>query len=339
MTLVAVDIGGTNVRFAMVQDDGELTGHRSMLCGDFPSFEAAMQAYAAALEIVPSAASIAVAGPVQGDLVEVTNNHWSFSKTGLVAALGLNQLQIINDFTAQALAQADPSAHGNMLLIDGDGTEQAPLLVIGPGTGLGVSALVPAGGNYLPLEGEGGHVGLSPQSAAELAVFTALQQGVPHVSAEHFISGSGLETIYRLQNDGAAMAAPQIGAGAVAGPGPERDAANMMLGLLGSVVADAVLTMGCWRGVVIAGGIVAQLQPLVADSPFQARFRHDGMMSPLLQQIPVWLSFDPHAGLRGAAAGLPIRIWQTGSFALTSRRLRYKTRQGQHQKTQQNGSD
>ena len=77
----------------------------------------------------------------------------------------------------------------------------------------------------------------------------------------------------------------------------------MMLGLLGSAVADAVLTMGCWRGVVIAGGIVAQLQPLLADSPFQARFRHKGLMAPLLNNVPVWLSFDPHAGLRGAAAG------------------------------------
>ena len=117
------------------------------------------------------------------------------------------------------------------------------------------------------------------------------------------ISGGGLETIYRLQNDGAVMSAPDIGAAAIARPGAERDAANMMLGLLGSAVADAVLTMGCWRGVVIAGGIVAQLQPLLADSPFQARFRHKGLMAPLLNKVPVWLSFDPHAGLRGAAAG------------------------------------
>ena len=221
MTLVAVDIGGTNVRFAIVQDDGALTAHRSMLCGDFPSFEAAIQSYAALQEIAITAASVAVAGPVQGDLVEVTNNHWSFSKSGLVTALGLERLQIINDFTAQALAQADPSAHGNMLLIDGMSAAQAPLLVIGPGTGLGVSALVPAGGDYLPLEGEGGHVCLSLQSDAEMTLFDALRREVPHVSAEHFISGGGLETIYRLQNDGATMSAPDIGAAAIVGPGAD----------------------------------------------------------------------------------------------------------------------
>jgi glucokinase len=240
---------------------------------------------------------------VQDDLVDVTNSHWSFSKAALAQSLQLEQLLIINDFTAQALAQSDPAANGNMLLLDGTSTDHAPLLVIGPGTGLGVSALVPAGGEYRPLEGEGGHVGMSPQSDAELELFAALRGEVAHVSAEHFISGSGLQTIYRLQTGGKVLSAPDIGKAAVADAGPERDAANMMLGLLGSVVADAVLTMGCWRGVVIAGGIVAHIQPLVAGSPFAARFRHNGTMSPLLQAVPVWLSVDPHAGLRGAAAG------------------------------------
>ena len=303
MTLVAVDIGGTNIRLAVVRPDGGLAEHRSMLCADFPSFEAAITAYADAAGITVSAASVAVAGPVQDDLVDVTNSHWSFSKTALAESLQLEQLLIINDFTAQALAQSDPAANGNMLLLDGTATDHAPLLVIGPGTGLGVSALVPAGGEYRPLEGEGGHVGMSPQSDAELELFAALRGEVAHVSAEHFISGSGLQTIYRLQTGGKMLSAPDIGKAAVADAGPERDAANMMLGLLGRVVADAVLTMGCWRGVVIAGGIVAHIQPLVAGSPFAARFRHNGTMSPLLQAVPVWLSVDPHAGLRGAAAG------------------------------------
>ncbi|MEC8121709.1 MAG: glucokinase, partial [Pseudomonadota bacterium] len=95
---------------------------------------------------------------------------------------------------------------------------------------------------------------------------------------------------------------PQIGAAALAADGPERDAALAMLGMLGSVIADAVLTIGCWRGVVIAGGIVAQLRPLIEDSPFASRFRHDGVMGRLLADVPVWLCVDPHAGLRGAAA-------------------------------------
>ena len=124
-----------------------------------------------------------------------------------------------------------------------------------------------------------------------------------HVSAEDFVSGPGLENIYRLQT-GTELAAPEIGKAAMAGDGPAREAAMTMLGILGTVIADAVLTTGSWRGVVIAGGIVAQLQPLLADSPFAERFRHGGTMGRLLADVPVWLSVDPHAGLRGAAVAM-----------------------------------
>ena len=302
MSLVAVDVGGTNVRFASADGDG-LSGYHSMLCRDFPTFEAAFLAYQERIDRQVSAASIAVAGPVQAAEVDVTNNHWQFSKAGLLADAGLERLLVVNDFTAQALAQTDPSAHGNLQVLPGTGPADAPLLVIGPGTGLGVSALVPAGDGYVPVEGEGGHVGMSPQSEAEMALMRARKAEVPHVSAEDFVSGPGLENIYRLQT-GTELDAPEIGKAAMEGGGPAREAVMVMLGILGTVIADAVLTMGCWRGVVIAGGIVAQLQPLLAESPFAERFRHDGTMGRLLADVPVWLSVDPHAGLRGAAVAM-----------------------------------
>ena len=303
MTLVAVDVGGTNVRFAVAGGDG-LSSVRSMLCSDFPSLQAAMATYLDEAGITARAASIAVAGPVQDAHVDVTNNHWRFDKADLLAAAGLDRLLVINDFTAQALAQTDPSAHGNLRLLDGAGSDTAPLLVIGPGTGLGVSALIPAADGYIPLQGEGGHVGFAPQDDAELRLFQALRAEVGHVSAEHFVSGGGLETIYRLQTGGASLSAPEIGTAALVGDGPERAAVMTMLGILGTVIADATLTMGCWRGVVIAGGIVANLRDLVVDSPFASRFRHDGLMGRLLADVPVFLSVDPHAGLRGAAEAM-----------------------------------
>ncbi|MGC6452540.1 MAG: glucokinase [Candidatus Puniceispirillaceae bacterium] len=303
MTLVAVDVGGTNVRFAVADGSG-LSCVRSMLCGDFPSLQAAFAAYLGEAGILAHAASVAVAGPVQDAHVDVTNNHWRFDKTDLLGAAGLDRLLVINDFTAQALAQTDPSAHGNLRLLDGSGRAGAPLLVIGPGTGLGVSALIPAADGYIPLQGEGGHVGFAPQDDAELRLLDALRAEVGHVSAEHLVSGGGLETIYRLQTGGGRLTAPEIGSAAIAGDGPEREAAMTMLGILGTVIADATLTMGCWRGVVIAGGIVAQLQELLAASPFADRFRHGGTMGRLLGDVPVWLSVDPHAGLRGAATAM-----------------------------------
>ena len=157
MALVAVDVGGTNVRFAVAGASG-LGDIRSMQCADYPSLAAAFAAYLAGTGVTAKAASIAVAGPVQAAEVDVTNNHWQFSKAGLLAEAGLERLLVVNDFTAQALAQTDPSAHGNLQVLPGTGPADAPLLVIGPGTGLGVSALVPAGDGYVPIEGEGSSV-------------------------------------------------------------------------------------------------------------------------------------------------------------------------------------
>ncbi len=157
---------------------------------------------------------------------------------------------------------------------------------------------------------------VAPQDATELDLLRRLWGEQPHVSAEDFVSGSGLETVYRLLS-GDRLSAPDIGAAALAGEGPARDAVHRMLAILGTVMADAALSMGCWRGAVIAGGIVAQLSPLLDDSPFAARFRHQGKMGRLLSDIPVWLSVDPKAGLRGAAAafenaGLRSRVLSAG---------------------------
>jgi glucokinase len=117
-----------------------------------------------------------------------------------------------------------------------------------------------------------------------------------------------LETIYRFlaarEDAPTAMTAPEIGGRAVAGEGLCRDAAMMLLGILGTVIADNVLTLGCWRGVVISGGIVPKLAPLIAHSPFADRVRKTGVTEPLMKMIPIWLSVDPHAGLRGAQVAL-----------------------------------
>lgn len=301
MSLVAVDVGGTNVRFAIAGEDG-LSHHHSMLGRDFPTLEAAFLAYQERIDQPVTAASIAVAGPVQAEHVTVTNNHWRFGKRDLMQALRLDRLLVVNDFTAQALAQSDPEAHGNLPLLEGVGQDDAPLLVIGPGTGLGVAALVPSPMGPIPLEGEGGHVGFAPRDTAEMELLRRMLAETQHVSAEHFVSGGGLETLYRLLSGGVVLAAPEIGAAALAGDTKARQAVHMMLGILGTVMADAILTIGCWRGAVIAGGIVAQLHSLVAGSPFESRLRHGGTMGHLLADLPVWLSFDPHAGLRGAAA-------------------------------------
>lgn len=312
MSLLVADIGGTNVRFGVAADAvAPLTNVQIMTCATYPSFADAIAAFLAPLDITINYLSVAVAGPVNNDLIDVTNNHWVFDRVDLMQQLGIDGILVINDFTAQALAQSDPTANGNIQICGGTSNPVAPLLVIGPGTGLGVSALIPAGDDFVPIEGEGGHVTFAPCTADEIALLEFLSQTMPHVSAECVVSGAGLENVYAFMVDRVAntnipawLDAPNIGAAAVADFGIARDAVYLMLGSLATVIANAVLTMGTWRGVVITGGIVPHFQSLLDDSPFEARFRHQGRMGSLLKAIPVWLSVDPLAGIKGAQAAV-----------------------------------
>lgn len=315
MVMIVSDVGGTNIRFARTTGlGGPLEDITHFRCADFSSIEDAFAAYRQRVDLDDQleAVSIAVAASVTHDRVDLTNNHWLFSKSALYANLRCKRLLVMNDFTAQALAQSDPTAHGNITLIPGTPTPDAPLLVIGPGTGLGVSALLPTAAGYLPLEGQGGHVSFAPRSDIETALYAYIAESEDYVSAEHVVSGAGLEAIYRFvmrdRADAPAMTAPEIGAAAVAEAGRCRDAALMMLNILGTIVANNVLTIGAWGGVVVAGGIVPQLAPLVAHSHFVERIRQIGNESPLTANLPVWLCVDPQAGLRGAQAGLACEL-------------------------------
>ncbi len=313
MSSIVSDVGGTNVRFAIAAGSGSGLSHIwTAKCADFPTIDVAVDAYQETLGAVKiarlDAMAIAVAGSVNAETVDVTNNHWLFNKRDLLTSLSLRRLLVINDFTAQALAQTDPRDNGNVVILPGKSDENAPLLVIGPGTGLGVSALIPSVNGPIPIEGEGGHVSFSPRDDDERALDEFMRRHSANVSAEHFVSGGGLENIYNFLADRAgqpaSLTAPEIGERAIAEDGLCRDSALMLLGILGTVITNNVLTLGCWRGVVISGGIVPKLAPLIAYSPFADRLRKTGLTGHLTKMIPVWMSVDPYAGLRGAEVAL-----------------------------------
>jgi len=308
VSIIVADIGGTNARFATVDEaGGPLVNVARLRCGDYPTIGDALHAYCAMHDRQIAHGSdqlvIAVAGPVFGPTINFTNNDWSFDKAELRAKTGARSLLVINDFTAQALAQSANDSPTEVIL-DGVPKQGAPLLVIGPGTGLGVSALMPVGDDQIPVVGEGGHVIYSPVTDDDRALAAFLWPKDGHLIAEDVISGPGLENIYRFitrnNPDAPRLTAAEIGTAAIAHNGPERDAAIMLLDNLGSAIANAVVMMGCWRGVVIAGGVAPHLQPLFAQSNFANRFRNDGSQRDALCDIPVWLSIDPDAGLRGA---------------------------------------
>ena len=314
MTIIAADVGGTNARFGIAETDkGPLTGIKNLICDDFPRIEDAINAYIKTSTNTPSleidAICIAVAAPVKGDNIDVTNNHWQFSKTALLEYLPITSLLVINDFTAQALAQTNPEASSNQLILEGASRVDAPLLVIGAGTGLGVATLIPTNNGYQVIEGEGGHVCFSPRDELEGELYAHLRKTRPYVSAEEVISGPGLERIYRFLcgREGvnpSCWHAAHIGSAALREKGLERQAALMLIDALATVVVNNVLTMGCWRGAVIAGGVVPRLARLIPESRFKERFLEVGVMSDALEDVPVWLATDTLVGLDGARKAL-----------------------------------
>ena len=309
MALVAIDVGGTNVRFARTHESG-LFDIRSMLCADFPSLAAALAAYLDQAGLTATAASIAVAGPVQAPDVDVTNNHWHFSKAGLLAEAGLDQLLVVNDFTAQALAQTDPSAHGNLTVLAGNGPADAPLLVIGPGTGLGVAALMPLGsGSWRALPGEGGHVDLPVADAHEVALWQMLFAQLGHVRAEDVLSGGGLLLLYRaacaLAGLTPRLASPaEVTAAALVGDHVAVATLEQFCVWLGRVAGNNVLTLGARGGVYIVGGVVPRFADFFAASGFARGFTSKGCMSGYLADVPVWLVTADYPGLEGAGVAL-----------------------------------
>ena len=311
MSLIVADIGGTNARFAVsAQGESSLRHITHLQCADFAKFEDAFEGFLAGLPRDEQSGhrvlSLAVAGPVNNQIVDVSNNHWRFDKNQLLERLALDKLLVINDFTAQALAQHEAADGDRSQILDGVEDTSAPLLVIGPGTGLGVSALITVAQGPLPVEGEGGNIRFAPQTEPEQDLCAFMEQQTDHVVVEHFVSGPGLENIHRFLADqagmGRSLSAEMIATSALHEEGVSRDAVNLMIGILGAVMRDHVLTMGCWRGAVITGGIMPRLQSLIVSSPLERRFRSAGEMSHILGNVPIWLATDPHAGLKGAQA-------------------------------------
>ena len=249
MRLIVADIGGTNARFAVsAQGDPSLRHITHLRCADFEDFEDAFERFLAGLphneQRDHHLLSLAVAGPVNDQIVDVSNNHWRFDKNQLLERLALDKLLVINDFTAQALAQHEAADGDRSQILDGVEDASAPLLVIGPGTGLGVSVLITVAQGPLPVEGEGGNIRFAPQTEPERDLCAFMEQQTDHVVVEHFVSGPGLENIHRFLTDPAgtepSLSAEMIATSALHEEGICRDAVNLMIGILG---ADAALCL------------------------------------------------------------------------------------------------
>ena len=308
---VVADIGGTNARFAI--QVGGAAPHDAIVLStnDYPDPAAALLAYLDRFGTaeLPKAAAFAIASPVTGDRVEMTNHPWSFSISELRRRLKLEVLHVINDFTALALAVPHLQPGDLEPIGGGAAVIDAPAAVIGPGTGLGVSALVQGKGKQvIALESEGGHVTCPSVNDSESAVLAILRREFGHVSAERCISGPGLVNLYRAlaELDGQAptsLSPADVTQNAATGRCPLCAAAvDMFCALLGTVASNLVLSLGARGGVYIAGGIVPRLGPLFAASPFRQRFEEKGRFTDYLRGVPTQVITHPTPALTGLAA-------------------------------------
>lgn len=314
-TLVA-DIGGTNVRFGLAKAGTPLQVLARARIADYPSIvEAIIDLVHDKAGVRPEAAIFAVAAPVDGPTVKLTNGPWCIDAKAISRPCGLKRVIIINDFEAQALAL--PVLGSKDLAAVGNGTiaPEATKLVVGPGTGLGCAALINAGG-WRPIGGEGGHVERNPLTPRERQFWPHIEREGERVDAEQILSGPGLVRLYRAlaRADGhpAEMETPEavLKAGHVGHP-LALEALEHFAVQLGRYAGDLALVFMAHGGVYLAGGLALRMASFLARSGFRAAFDDRLHFRDLLSGFAVHVVIHPEPGLAGLA-GL---VEQPGRYA------------------------
>ncbi len=310
VALVA-DIGGTYARFALADiSTMEIREYRKYKVSECESLEAAVTRYLASVARRPARACFAIAGPVGGDVIRLTNANWSFTRAGLRDATGAEVVVFANDY--EALAHSLPYLTGGEMCKIGSGTAeaQATKAAVGPGTGLGVAALYWSESGWSAISGEGGHISFAAENAEEFEILNRLRHDVGHVSAERLISGPGLSQTYAILGEMSGRAPEKLGAAEIVerarnGTDP---VAIKTVGLfaewLGRFAGDAALMFGARGGVYVAGGVAPRILDVLIAGRFRLGFESKGRMTDYMKRIPTHVILIDDAGLRGAAAML-----------------------------------
>jgi glucokinase len=303
------DIGGTHARFALAMDDG-VHDPLVLRCLDYDSPTTAAAAYMAQHPEAgtPDRGAFAVASPIEGDRVEMTNSPWRFSIEATRAALGLEHLAVINDFSAAALSVPRLRPEDRMTIGGGAAVAGQPVGVLGPGTGLGVATLVPLGASWTTLAGEGGHVTMAAATEREARILDWLRERFDHVSAERLLSGQGLVNLYQalsaISGHQAVFSTPDVITRAgLDGTCPvSRETVETFFTMLGTVSGNLALTLGAKGGIYLAGGILPRMAEAFRLSGFRRRFEEHGRFQPYLAAIPTTLILHPLPAFLGLAA-------------------------------------
>jgi len=307
------DIGGTNARFAIAQG-GKYDQLRHVEVDHYPSLQEALSDYLKALpasERSNLAGVLDVAGPVLGDRITMTNKAWSFSVSELKQGLGLASLVVVNDFAATA--RAIPYLPRKDIFTIGPALPEVKgnIGVIGPGTGLGMSTLIPNGADWVLIAGEGGHATLAASTPEEFAIVEMLRRRWSHVSAERVLSGAGLVNLYEALCEIGGTEPLMLSPADVTRHAMNKTdkccvrAFALFCEFLGSVAGDLALTVSAFGGVYIAGGILLRFKEAFAASNFRARFESKGRFASMLAKMPTHLILEESPALIGLA-NMPI---------------------------------
>jgi glucokinase len=314
---IVADIGGSHARFALADVAGRVTAVVFLEVAAFETFDDALDEALRRLgrhgggDI--AAAAVAAAGPVAGDAVQLTNGAWRIEKAGLVRRLGTERVLLVNDFEALALTIPTLGVR-DLRQLGGPAPAlplRAPAVVLGPGTGLGVSALVPTSTGWQPLPGEGGHAGLAPASEHEATILAILRRatGEGEVAAETVLSGPGLVRLYdalaafrdKTRN---APTPPDILAHARQGDALAHETLTFFSAWLGGFAGNVALTVGARGGVFLSSAILRSGQDVFDVAAFRGRFEAKARMQNYLRAIPTVLVMLEEPALIGLARKL-----------------------------------
>ncbi len=312
--LVAIDIGGTHARFALAEvEDGRvvsLAPESTFKTAEHASLQLALEAFAAEQNApLPRNAAIAIAGPIQGDVLKLTNNPWVIRPALIPEKLNVDRYTLVNDFgaVAHAVARCDPAHLKHICGPERDLPDTGAITVVGPGTGLGVAYVIKTEGDYRVGETEGGHVDFAALDSIEDNILKYLRNRFRRVSAERVVSGPGLNNIYAALavleertvapiDDKTLWATALEGSDSLAAAALDRFCLS-----LGAFAGDIALAQGA-TGVVIGGGVGLRLIDHLPQSGFAHRFVAKGRFERMMSDIPVKLITHPQPGLYGAAA-------------------------------------
>ncbi len=311
---LVADIGGTNSRFAIALlgavDVVRLTHDETYLVDDYPSLEAAISAYINILpeELRPRHAILAVASAITSDHISFTNSEWSFSRNSLQAQMGFTSLRVINDFAALAwvvptLEKEDVRAVGVPI----DTPAASPIkTILGPGTGLGVSAVNVEDGHTTVISSEAGHMCFAPVSKLQQEMNAQLLKTYERVSYERLLSGVGLFNLYTslclVHGEKSILGTPQeVSHAAKEGDHAALRAVEMFCEVLGAFAGDCAMAYGSWSGVYLAGGLIPHVMTPTTEPLFRKRFEQKGRYMELMQRTPTWIITKSLVGQFGAA--------------------------------------